>query len=131
MNLVKEKITNLLEEEILRCKEMFEGKKEIDISKENSPLCKEFKKFCKGCPVYQKTGWKNCAKTPNSRLITHLLFFHFQRTNSSQRVISECPECEKHLRDWIEFLESLLKEKLEKKPSEKTLKERIMMGPFV
>lgn len=114
---------NLIEEEILKAERLIQGL-EFDTGKESSPLCKEFKNLCRKCPVYQKTGWRNCAETPLGKLTSHLIF-----SSRIDHIISECPECEKHLRDWIEFLKSLSRETLER-PS-KTLRERIMMGPFV
>jgi len=38
---------------------------DTDLGTRNCPLCDLFyNKFCKDCPVYEKTGFRSCMKTP-------------------------------------------------------------------
>lgn len=82
----------------------------------NCPLCKAapFREAvddepqgedCLGCPVYEKTGFGECIKTPYMQWADHQVFSH---NNKGEAMIIQCPTCLELAQAELAFLKSLL-----------------------
>ena len=75
----------------------------------NCPLCELFfgNATCYNCPVYEKTGRRNCGDTPYENWDIHLGNAHNQSSYPQSR-IQNCPDCLRFARAERDFLKSLL-----------------------
>lgn len=84
-----------------------EGKDERN---RNCPLCKLFPYRCENskgekCPVYQKTGFTNCNKTPYREWLAHHNEHHYTFIHCHK---IECPTCGQLADNEVKFLKSFL-----------------------
>jgi hypothetical protein len=70
----------------------------------NCPLCKVFPIACLGCPVYEKTGFDDCAESPYQKWMAH------NETEHSEKYPKkiECSRCKFFALKELKFLISLL-----------------------
>lgn len=74
-----------------------------DLGGYNCPLC-QLPGSCVGCPVYERTGWGSCGKTPFGGWIQH----HWDKHWDEHPVIIYCPTCKRLAKRELDFLKSLL-----------------------
>ncbi|MBW2968539.1 hypothetical protein KY314_00265 [Candidatus Woesearchaeota archaeon] len=80
--------------------------KGVDDGVENCPLCQLFWwKGCDGCPIYEKTGKKQCNDTPYIEWIKHQGEKHLQYSSPYK---NRCPTCKKIAQKEVDFLKGLL-----------------------
>ena len=80
-----------------------------DQGSDNCPLCVMFLELgvCDGCPVYAKTGWQRCARTPYSTWWSTYHKEHGQRPQNYDG-IATTDELKALARAEADFLRSLL-----------------------
>jgi len=75
---------------------------------DNCALCKLFAEYeCAGCPVYVETGETSCQGTP-----FHEWARHHEEKHLTGVLKIKCPECKELAQKELEFLKSLLPEKV-------------------
>jgi hypothetical protein len=84
----------------------------MDMGIDNCALCQQFffpaASRCYGCPVFEKTGHKECIFSPHGNWIMH----QYKEHQTKLKVC--CPECVELAEEEIKFLELVLEEEIKK-----------------